>query len=212
QAAEKAASQVDADGESNGTGSQTESSAQLDEDIDSDIEKFNKQELLNANFLDELSQELPMQLSKEDIITCIEAEHAELELLQQELIDIVEDILEPGIKQENIYEARNALRDSVRNIPISNELKILGGNIGANVIKPNMLYDHKATEAEKEKTATMVERVIYKKGQYIVQAGEPITENQLEVLKELGIVKDDTIDMSFTVGIGLVIFIILLLT
>src|SRR5690606_8588088 len=71
QAAEKAASQVDADGESNGTGSQTESSAQLDEDIDSDIEKFNKQELLNANFLDELSQELPMQLSKEDIITCI---------------------------------------------------------------------------------------------------------------------------------------------
>ena len=97
-----------------------------------------------------------MRLSKEDIITCVEAEHGELELLQQELVDIIEDILGPGIKQEDIYEARNALRDGVRNLPISNELKILGGNIGANVIKPNMLYDHKATEVEKEKTATMV--------------------------------------------------------
>ena len=209
---EKATQQADRDKDSSLEGSQNEGSVQSEKNIDNGVEELYKNEVLDDDFLDELSGELPMRLSKEDIITCVEAEHGELELLQQELVDIIEDILGPGIKQEDIYEARNALRDGVRNLPISNELKILGGNIGANVIKPNMLYDHKATEVEKEKTATMVERVIYKKGQYIVQAGEPITENQLEVLKELGIIKDDTVDMSFTVGIGLIVFMILLLT
>ena len=146
------------------------------------------------------------------MIVCVMAEHSELELLQEELINIIKNILEAGIKQENIYEARGKLRESVRNLPISNELKILGGNIGSHVIKPNMLYDHKATEAEKDKAAAMAERVVYKKGQYIVQAGEPITENQLEILKELGIVKDDSVDVSFTLGVGIIVFIVLFIT
>lgn len=179
---------------------------------DGQPEEPDKLEILDNKFLDELAEELPMELAKEDIVTCVMVEHSELELLQKELINIIENIFEAGVKQENIYEARGILREGVRDLPISNEVKILGGNIGSNVITANMLYDHVATEAEKEKAAAMVERVVYKKGQYIVQAGEPITENQLETLKELGIIKDDTADISLTVGVGLVVFIILLIT
>lgn len=175
-------------------------------------EEPDKLDILDDQFLDELAEELPMKLAKEDIITCVMAEHSELELLQQEIVKVIENIFEAGIKQENIYEARNILREGVRNLPISNELKILGGNIGSNVIKANMLYDHVATKAEKEKAAAIAERVVYKKGQYIVQAGEPITENQLEILRELGIIKDDTADITLTVGVGIVVFIILLIT
>lgn len=196
----------------NQEGSQ-EDTSQANKDVEeTQIEEPDKRSLLDDKFLDELAEELPIKLSKEDIVTCIMAEHSEIELLQQELIKIIENILEAGIKQENIYEARGVLREGVRNLPISNELKILGGNIGSNVITANMLYDHAATEAEREKAAAMAEHVVYKKGQYIVQAGEPITENQLEVLKELGIVKDNAADTSLLIGVGLIIFIILLVT
>ena len=183
-----------------------------DEEDTMKVEEPDKRTILDDHFLLELSEELPIKLSKEDIITSIMEEHSELEILQQELVQIVENVLKAGIKQENIYEARNTIRESVRNLPISAELKVLGGNIGSNVIIANMLYDHVATEAEREKAVALTEHVVYKKGQYIVQAGEPITENQLEVLSELGILRDNVIDISFTVGIGVTVFVVLLTT
>lgn len=212
EAMEAAEAQGGEEVEDQGHAKEDASQANTEEVEKGQIEEPDKRSLLDDKFLEELSEELPIKLAKEDIITCIMAEHSEIELLQQELIKIIENILEAGIKQENIYEARSILREGVRNLPISNELKILGGNIGSNVITANMLYDHVATEAEREKAAAMAEHIIYKKGQYIVQAGEPITENQLEVLKELGIIKDNAADTSLLVGMGLVVFIILLVT
>jgi hypothetical protein len=71
-----------------------------------------------------------------------------------------------------------------------------------------MVYDHEATEAERQKAAQNVEKVIYKKGQYIVQDGQPVTEEQIAMLKELGLLKDELFDVPLVVGLGLLILVL----
>jgi putative nucleotidyltransferase with HDIG domain len=68
-----------------------------------------------------------------------------------------------------------------------------------------MVYDHEATEAEKEKAAENVERVFFKKGQYIVQDGQPVTEEQYMALLDLGLIKNQQFDISLVVGLGLIV-------
>lgn len=58
---------------------------------------------------------------------------------------------------------------------------------------------------EKNKAAEAVEKVIYKKGQYIVQAGQPVTESQIAMLSELGLLKDYKLDIPLIIGAALAV-------
>ena len=92
------------------------------------------------------------------------------------------NLLDLRIKEDNLLEAKNTLRNEMLTLPLSNDLRLVGTTIGLSLLKPNMVYDHEATEAEKEKAAENVERVFFKKGQYIVQDGQPVTEEQYMAL------------------------------
>ena len=90
-------------------------------------------------------------------------------------------------------------------LPVSNETRILGTTIGVSVLKPNMVLDGEATQAEKDRAADNVEPVMYKKGQYIVQAGQPITQQQYTMLQKLGLLKKKSKHIIL-LGIGMVVF------
>ena len=90
--------------------------------------------------------------------------------LKDQLLKTLNKLLELHIKQDNLLEARNTLRDEIMSLPVSNEVRLLGTTIGVSVLKPNMVFDQVATEEEKERAAQSVEPVIYKKGQYIVSS------------------------------------------
>ena len=78
------------------------------------------------------------------------------------------------------------------------------------VIQPNMVIDQEATEKLREEARLTVEPIIYKQGQNIIHARERITINQLEMLRSLGLLDDDTVDITLYVG-GLLLVIISLL-
>lgn len=67
-------------------------------------------------------------------------------------------------------------------------------------IKPNMVIDQAATSKLQEDARDAVEPVIYKQGQNIVLARERVTANQLEMLRSLGLLDDDTVDVVMYVG------------
>ena len=71
-----------------------------------------------------------------------------------------------------------------------------------------MVLDGEATQAEKDRAADNVEPVMYKKGQYIVQAGQPITQQQYTMLQKLGLLKEEKVNISILLGIGMVVFLI----
>ena len=67
-------------------------------------------------------------------------------------------------------------------------------------IKPNMVIDQEATEEARQKAMEAVEPVIYQQGQNIIREGDRITLSQLEMLRSLGLLNDDSYDYSVYIG------------
>jgi len=161
-------------------------------------------DILTDQFIGEIKEDFPIMLSNDEIFTCLNASENELVQLKDQLLKTLNKLLELHIKQDNLLEARNTLRDEIMSLPVSNEVRLLGTTIGVSVLKPNMVFDQEATEEEKERAAQSVEPVIYKKGQYIVQAGQPITQKQYKMLQDLGLLKEDKVDVTILLSIGLI--------
>ncbi|NLC44583.1 MAG: HDIG domain-containing protein, partial [Clostridiales bacterium] len=164
-------------------------------------------QLYDSAFIRDMQALLPIQLSADDIQTIILAEQRDLNQLKQYLTDSLEKMMETGIKQEQIAEFKANLRDSIQEKGISNELKLLGSNIGVPRLKANLLYDPDKTLIEKQKAAETIEKVVFKKGQFIVQAGQPVTEHQIEMLSELGLIQDQMVDIPLVLGVALSVFV-----
>ena len=163
--------------------------------------------LYDSSFIREMQLLLPIQLSADDIHSIIKTEQRDLNQLRQKLSDSLKEMMALGIKQEQLTEFKSNLRDDIQGMAIPNELKLLGTNIGVPRLKANLLYDPDKTTAEKNKAAAGVEKVILKKGQYIVQAGQPVTETQIEMLSELGLLEDEKVDIPLVIGVFLAVLI-----
>ncbi len=166
-------------------------------------------EFYDEKFMGELKSLFTIQLSNDNIMTILNADKQDLNLLKSHLVDTMQAMLEVGIKEEQLAESKASLGNALQSTTLPNELKLLGTSIGVTTLKPNLLYDYIRTNQEKQKAADQVEKVIYKKGQYIVEAGQPVTEAQIKMLAELGLLKDNRMDVPLITGIAMAVFICL---
>lgn len=58
-------------------------------------------------------------------------------------------------------------------------------------VRINQSYDEELTQAEKEKAMSMVEPAVYKKNQIILRRGEVITDSELALLSDIGLLKGE---------------------
>ncbi|MBE5802964.1 MAG: HDIG domain-containing protein [Clostridiales bacterium] len=72
-------------------------------------------------------------------------------------------------------------------------------------IKPNMVIEQEATEAARQKAMEAVEPVTYLQGQNIIVEGERVTSNQLAMLRDLGLLEDNSYDFSIYGGGALLV-------
>ena len=76
-------------------------------------------------------------------------------------------------------------------------------------IRPNMLIDEEATEANREKAREAVEAVTCVKGEVIVRRGDIVTNAQYQMLSSLGLLKEDSLDIQLIAGIALIMLLIM---
>ena len=123
---------------------------------------------------------------------------------------------------------RNTMNTTVRegqiNESITNILQIVGFKTDTSllqnvispvlrrVIQPNMVIDQESTAIAQENARKAVEPVMYNQGQNIVVAGERVSANQLEMLRTLGLLDDNSVDVPMYLGAALLIVAIILLT
>ena len=126
---------------------------------------------------------------------------------------------------------RSAVRNTMQghvsqgqeNVAINSIMQILGykTNVGLlqnvvqpslkAVIMPNMIIDRELTDAAKEAAMNSVEPVVYKQGQSIVVRGEGrIRQNQIDMLRTLGLLNDNEIDYRLYGGAMLILLCALL--
>ena len=110
--------------------------------------------------------------------------------------------LEGGVRVENLQAEKSSLRSAIEAI-----YPEAGGYIAYFPIKSsfaaNMILDEAATQQARDAAAASVAPIIYKQNQTIVVGGQVVTESQLAVLVELGLVGGEEINYMLYVGVFL---------
>lgn len=156
------------------------------------------------------------RLTDEEYINLLEIDKSQITEVQ----NIVLEILEAAYKNdiiENDYEAIQKARDIVdtelSNRNLDRELEETLRSVVYSQIEPNLFIDTEKMEENIKEAEKNVQKVIIKKNQIIVKEGEPVTERQIEILKELGLLnsglnKNYAASFIFVgVLVGLVLFI-----
>lgn len=72
-------------------------------------------------------------------------------------------------------------------------------------VKPNMVIEQEATDIARQKAMDAVEPVVYLQGQNIIREGERVTANQIAMLRDLGLLEDNSYDFSIYGGAALLV-------
>lgn len=156
------------------------------------------------------------KLTDEEYKELLSLNSVRLSEVQKIIIESLEAVYKENIGEndyESLQKAKNIVDTNLGKSNIDRTLEDILRNITYTEIKPNFFYDSEKTEEKIKEAQKNVQKEIIKKNQIIVKEGEPVTERQLEVLKELGLLNDGTTKnyllsfVSLAVLVALILFI-----
>ncbi|MBN8191002.1 HD family phosphohydrolase [Bacillus sp. NTK074B] len=118
-------------------------------------------------------------------------------------------IMENGVKEEELNEAKLNLEQRITNYSFKGDLSTAAVKLGKVAIEPTLLYDAEKTDELKKLAEANVEKVEIIEGGVIVEDGELITPKKYSILKSLGMVENT---FSFRPYIGLALFVLVLIS
>jgi putative nucleotidyltransferase with HDIG domain len=132
----------------------------------------------------------------------------DLEDLYQTLVAGVRTTMAGTIPEGQINDAITNIQELSYSVPTDLWWSVAAPALRA-CLKPNMVIDQAATEANREKVRADIEPVVFKQGQNIVVAGERVTAPQLAVLEALGLIQGTRFDTELYAGVGLLVALLL---
>ena len=138
--------------------------------------------------------------------------------MQWILLSALEKVYENNIKDENdedieaktIDDAKNIANDIIDVSELDENLKNILKDMAYSQIKPNWVFDKDKTDEKITEALKLAPKEYIKKNQIVVKEGEPITQSQIEILTELGILGDG-VDKGY-LFIYIVLAVLILLT
>lgn len=164
--------------------------------------KFTEEELKYARTL--LTQ---LNLADYQLRTLLTASTDQLATMRVNMAAAVDNVLNTTIREGYVNDSIQYLQQMVGYKTDMNLLQNVVTPILRKVIQPNMIIDQAATEKLRDQARDQVDPVVYKQGQNIVLARERVTANQLEMLRSLGLLDDDNVDIMMYAG-GLMLVLI----
>ena len=160
--------------------------------------------------VNKLSSESPIKLAKDDYITAVQASKDDINSLRTRVIEYLNAAFEKNINdnENDLKEKKQDYSYAMSNLVLRKDLKDLGTNIGFVLIKPNMVLDINATQDKQNEAKEKAKQnpVMVKKYQKIVGKGELVTEEQISILKSLGLLEEQSkIDFSLYIGVGILV-------
>ena len=146
-----------------------------------------------------------ISLADYQLSTLLRATDQQMADLNENITSAVENTLHTTIREGYVNESIQYLQQIIGYKTDIDLLQNVVTPILRKVIRPNMVIDQEATEKLRDEARAAVEPVIYKQGQNIVVARERVTANQLEMLRSLGMLDDDNVDIMMYVGAVLLV-------
>lgn len=188
-------------------------------EVENDVQKnidgvLNKVSNLNTTLehekdkLKELSK-LDSNLSESDYRVLLSLSQESLNEIKFELNDIVKEVYQENIQNDNdqsFKKATDLVEKRIDEMDFSLSIKKVLKKLVVPYIKPNFIYDKEKTDELIREVQKNTPKVIIKKNQTIVNEGEPVTAEQIAVLKDLGLLDQSGGNPFFALYTVLAIF------
>lgn len=132
-------------------------------------------------------------LSEDEYKELLNIPKEQLSSLQKDVLNIIDKTYEKNINEKD-DESLNTARDSavslVEKLNLADKLKYVLEELVKGQINPNCFYDEEKTQELIDETRKSVAKVVIKQNQIIVKEGVPVTQNELDILSDLGMLDD----------------------
>jgi putative nucleotidyltransferase with HDIG domain len=152
----------------------------------------------------------PVEVPEGALAAALGAEDRALAQLADAATGLTREALNTKVAEGQEREVALKIQRDLEAEGYNQDLATAAGALVASHMRPNMLLDEETTELNRQKARDEIEPIIYKKGQNIVRAGEVATAPQIEMLNNLGMLKDRAVDMSLYLGLALLLFLLAL--
>ncbi|WP_459480398.1 HD family phosphohydrolase [Clostridium saccharoperbutylacetonicum] len=162
----------------------------------------------------ELKKLTAFQLTDEQYKSLLGINKDSLPDLEIKMISIIDGAYQKNLEENDDTDLKEVKKTAAAKI---DALDLDAGVIAAfkqivqNQIKPNVFFDQEKTDEKVQEAQKSVSKVIIKQNQTIVKEGEPVTENQLAILSDLGMLNDENGTAYLYVYLALAVFLFTIL-
>jgi hypothetical protein len=123
---------------------------------------------------------------------------------------LVTTVLTRRFTEEELPEVLAQMRESVENMPFTAATREMIAGLIERTMRPTLAADEAATQAARDAAAAGVDAVVIVKqaGENIVQQGEIVTSDHLEIVRRLGLLEQGGSAASFAALVALFVFMI----
>lgn len=174
----------------------------------------NNEELDKAQKLGLLERDSNISLGNSIYNTLLDASQKDLVTLEDNIKYIINQMLSGRITEQQLNDKRSDIREFFMNLPKKSKLNEIGADIAVMVLKPNMYYDEMSTQTRRQEERDKVEDIVIRKGTLIVNKGQEVSYQQIQLLNAYGLLAesdDDKFDFQFYIGYGTIISLCLII-
>jgi putative nucleotidyltransferase with HDIG domain len=128
-------------------------------------------------------QKVPVPIKKEVLEKLLKSSPNELSRIKQETPRLISYFLSKDFSEQTLATAKIVL--DIQSESVDSDIRPVVKELVLASLRPNMVYDQKKTEEEREKAKRAVQEVRIFKGDLIVRKGEQITDVKLGLLRDL---------------------------
>ena len=164
--------------------------------------------------LSEVKKIEAFKLSDDEYNTLLALSSSQISEVQTIVVNILEEVYEKNIEDNNyeaLQNARNIALEALQGNNLDRDIEESLTTIVYSQIKPNFFIDTEKTEEKIKEAEKSVQKEIIKKNQIIVKEGEPVTERQIEILEELGLLSNGITKSNVSSFLALAVLVALIL-
>lgn len=166
-------------------------------------------------FINMLIGNLNISCSAEEMLVIINTNQQDIESVAAFIKTRINSIMASGLSEEELIGERNAIAAALNNeySAVSAKIKTVAERILEKELVANYSLDETATDEAKLAAAAEVSQgsYLYKQGQTIVRSGDIVTQAHIAMLEELGMLKNENVDIKLYLGVALLTLTVLLI-
>lgn len=150
-------------------------------------------------------KKVPIAFKDEMLDKLLTLSPSQLARIKSETLHYISFFLSKEFSEESMVNAPTVLASQLVSVDLEVESRLIVRDLVLASLRPNMVYDQKKTEEQREEAKRKVPDVWIQKGELVVRKGEPITEDNLSVLRDLKLLAEQP---NYGIYLGLAAYLI----